>query len=188
MLAPLALGRARRCLVGVNLFSSPRSAIPYPDTVRCPSRASGTHGRCRAQEITVWCFRPPLALGSGRVGHRPPRAQGSIPSRLQSRFPGRPSCISSDRTRSLHSLYVYSPHHHRVLERHSSFPAAAVDVSYPYCCVPLFPFRARCLPSFRLVPDHRQGRDPQKRRGLVTESTIVEFWVHYYTFRSPALR
>ena len=64
MLAPLALGRARRCLVGVNLFSSPRSAIPYPDTVRCPSRASGTHGRCRAQEITVWCFRPPLALGA----------------------------------------------------------------------------------------------------------------------------
>ena len=42
---------------------------------------------------------------------------------------------------SLHSLYVHSPYHHRVLERHSSFPAATVDISniisYPYR-VPLF--------------------------------------------------
>ena len=31
--------------------------------------ASGTHGRCRAGESsTIWCFRPPLALGSGGGG------------------------------------------------------------------------------------------------------------------------
>ena len=27
---------------------------------------SGTHGRCRARESTVWYCRPPLALGGGR--------------------------------------------------------------------------------------------------------------------------
>ena len=57
-----------------------------------PACLSGTHGRCRAQEITVWCFKPPLALGSGGAGHRPP--WGSVPSRLP-RFSGRLSCSIS---------------------------------------------------------------------------------------------
>ena len=35
--------------------------------------------------------------------------------------------ISPVCTRSRHSLYVHSPYHHRVLERHAPFPAAAVN-------------------------------------------------------------
>ena len=118
--------------------------------------ASGTPmvGAARGR-VTVWCFRPPLALGSGKVGHGPP--QGSVPSRL-SGFPGRPSCISPVR-RSAPALSVRCMYTRRLAlpppcaqAPLSSFPAAAVDVSYPYeYRVPPFSFRAHRLPSFLLV-------------------------------------
>ena len=48
---------------GVNLL------VQLP--LRWPARP-GTHGSCRVQEITVWCFKPrPLASGSGGCGWAP---------------------------------------------------------------------------------------------------------------------
>ena len=58
-------------------------------------------------------------------------------------------------------------YHHRVLERHSSSPAAAVSISYPYR-IPPFARRARRLPSLRLVI-HRL---PPLRPLLLLEYTV----------------
>ena len=94
--ASLALGRASM-FGGVTTFSRPAPTL----LARAPLVA--THGRCRAQEITVWCFKPPLALGSGGVGHRPP--WGSVPSRLP-RFPGRSSRLSMP-VLSIRCMYTF---------------------------------------------------------------------------------
>ena len=41
-------------------------------------RASGTHGRYRAQESTVWCFQPPLASGLVCLGSGPRRGPRTV--------------------------------------------------------------------------------------------------------------
>ena len=109
--APLALGRASM-FGGANLLSS--SAHP---SLRARARASGSRaparrigGRCHAQqEITVWCFRPPLALGVEGLGTGPRRGPsllgypaGSLgaalplaPSSCDCRFSLRSACRSS---------------------------------------------------------------------------------------------
>ena len=46
--------------------------------------AAGTHGRCRVQESTVWCFQPPLASGLVGLGTGP-RGGPSRPG-----YPGSP--------------------------------------------------------------------------------------------------
>ena len=101
------------------LVATSQPALPA-SLARSP--LSDTHGRCRALESTVWCFRPPLTLGR-RVGHRPP--QGSVPSRLP-RFPGRPSCIS------------------RLSAPALSFAICTLAIPPPCARAPLFLSRCRC--------------------------------------------
>ena len=125
---------------GVNLFSSSTHfAGPHAPA---PVMGGAARGRLRYGIV-----KPPLALGEGRVGRRPP--QGSVPSRLP-RFPGRPSCVSSVLAHSLHSLYVHPSDHNGVFQRHSALPAAVVHLAllrralFLLCCV-------RRFPAFRLI-------------------------------------
>ena len=94
--------RARPCLDvwrGEPLLVQRRSPACFAGP-----RASGTHGRCRAQESTVWCFQPPLASGLVWLGTGPRRG----PSRPG--YPGspggRPASLTFSTCCSILSMYT----------------------------------------------------------------------------------
>ena len=88
-------------------------------------------------------FSATSGFGVGLFGIRPP--QGSVPSCLPG-VSGRPSFVPDLLYLSLHFVHVHSSHCHRLFQRYPSFPAAVVDVPYPYHASSPPPILRRCLP------------------------------------------
>ena len=100
-------------------------------------RASGTHGRCRAQESTVWCFQPPLASGLVWLGTGPRRGL----SRLG--YPGspggRPASLTFSTCRSIRSMYT----------RPTATVPSSATLPFPLL---LSMYRTRAVPFLLLPP------------------------------------